>query len=175
TTALLPVRDVVGPGRSGHAQVLTFIAVFRIAGDGPEAPDFLTGLGIVGSDPATCAEFTAGTSHEHLALGHARRHGDGVLFGHVTKQAFRHRIGIPQLFAGFGVDGHEVGIQHTHVNLAVVDRQATVDQAQAGIGYHQGRVGPDALAVARVEGMHDVAGGGDVEHAVDIERRAVLV
>src|SRR5690606_2700764 len=77
-TALFPIGDVIGPGFGSHAQVIAFEAVLRIAGHGPEAPLLFAGLGIVGGNPAACAELAAGTTDEDLALGHAWRHGDGV-------------------------------------------------------------------------------------------------
>src|SRR5690606_15582102 len=115
TATLFPVATVSAPGVRGHAQVLTLEAVFGIAGHGPEAPYLFTRLGVVGRDPATRTELTARTTDEDLALGHARRHGDRVLFGHVTKtKTFRYGVDLPHFLASVGVDGHHVGVQHAH-------------------------------------------------------------
>ncbi len=66
------------PGLRGRFHLRVLEAFGRIAGHDEPAPVELAGLGVVGRQVATLLEFGAALADQHLALGDARRAGDGV-------------------------------------------------------------------------------------------------
>ncbi len=177
---ILPVR-VVTPGCGGNFQQClllgrSLVAPGRITGHRPEAPHFLARLGVVCSDEATRAELAAGSTDEYLALRGTRRHRHrelGAIRG--TDQRRRNGVGFPHGLARLRADGNQAPIQRAHVDLAIPHGNALVRIAQVAVRDLHRRVGPQALAVLRVEGIQVVARGGYVDHAIRIQRRTVLV
>src|SRR5690349_2681436 len=73
--AAAELPPIAVPSRGGLAHGGVFKALRGIAGDGPEAPGFAAGLGVIGGEEAARGTVAARRSHDHLSLGDARRHG----------------------------------------------------------------------------------------------------
>src|SRR6185503_15121280 len=116
---------------------------------------------------------------EHLALRYTRGHGDGVVIAHLAEpQALRNGIHRPHFLAGLRVDGDEARIERAHDDLAIPGRDAAVHEADVVTQAHARDhrvVFPELLAGLAVEGVHHVACRRDIDDAVDVQRRAVLV
>ena len=76
-TAVFPPGAV--PGRGGLAHRVVFERQARIAGDGPEPPHFLAGLGVVRRDESADAELRSARAGDHPSLDDARRARDAVV------------------------------------------------------------------------------------------------
>ncbi len=159
---------VPGLGRLGHRLILERLA--RVAGHGEPAPFLLAGAGIVGGDIAAHAILRPAVADDDLALEHARRAGDGVRVAAVDDGVL-----LPQLAAGAGIERDQAAIIGSDKDLALVQRHAAIDHIAAALEADRLvdlRVeGPDALAVAGVDGMHHAPRCADVHDAVDHQRR----
>src|SRR5262249_54865998 len=82
---------------------------------------------------------------------------------------------LPDLVAGRRIDRDEASVVGRDEDLALPDRDTAVDDVAAALvaafAVHLRVVGPDALAGAHVDRVHDAAGGGLVHDAVDDDRR----
>ena len=151
-TGLPPfAAGVPGPGGALHGLVLEGFG--RIAGYAEPAPFLLAGLGVIGRDIAAHAIFGTAVADDDLALEHARRAGDGQ-----RPLLPLEGILVPDLLAGGGVQGDQAAIPCTHIDLALPQRHAAVDDVaaplEAGAAVDLRVIGPDPVAGAGVDGMH---------------------
>src|SRR5690606_10950968 len=102
-------------------------ALRRIPWHRIETPLELAGVRVIGRHIATHTELGAGIADEHLALGHARRAGDGIRPLRINGV---HR---PGLGAILGVDGDQPAIQRADDDLAIPRRDATGVDAAADV------------------------------------------
>ena len=102
---------LAGPGLCGHLQSFRFKRFGRIAGNGPEAPGFLSGFGVVSDEGSPHAVVGAVVSHEHFAFGHVRGSGDAGL-SCITDRGF------PHLASKSGIDRYEPTVAGANVHFA---------------------------------------------------------
>ncbi len=163
---------LAAPGGRGPLHRLVLEAVLGIAGDGIEAPGELAGLGIVSAEVAPHSVLGTGLPDQYLPFHHSRGAGDRVVLALVDGQRG------PHLFSAMCVDGHQAAIERAQVDLAVPGGDAAIDDAAAHVADPLAGglriVLPELLAAARVERVDLAPGGGDIDDAVDVERRAVL-
>ena len=122
----------------------------RIAGDGVEAPGAVAGGGVIGIEEAADGMVAAGDADHHLAVGDARRHGDGVPILRIGHARF------PDHLAGEGVQRFQAPVDHGREDHAVIDREAAVDDAAAELGTDGGLIhfripAPEFLAGAGIQ------------------------
>ena len=125
--AHLPPLAGPGFGSHGHDGIGDFsIGHTGLAGHDKKAPDFFSGVGIVGSHIAPRTDIAAAVANHHKIVGHAgsasnrqRLSGD---FG----------IGFPDQLTGFGVDGNQTAVECRNDDLAIPRSDAAADRAAAG-------------------------------------------
>src|SRR5690606_4767048 len=113
------------------------------------APDELARRRVVGGDEAAHAELGTAVADDDLAVDHPGRAGDRI------RLIDRRGLHVPDRLAGHRVQGGQSAIDHADVYLAVVERDAPIDDVAAGprptrpIGL--GVPVPELLAGARIE------------------------
>ncbi len=137
------------------------------AGHGVEAPDLLAGRGVEGLDEAANAELGAGDAEDHLVFDHQRRHGRRVAALVVLERD------VEQHGAGLHVERHQVRIEGRHEQPIAQHAEAAIDRAatQNHLVRQFTPVSPDLAARPRVDGPRVIVEAGDVDHAVDHNRR----
>ena len=169
---------IVGAGDPGRsAAELPGVALPGVAaglfgtGDRMGPPQMLAGRRIPSIDEAAGAEFGAGDAGQHHAVGDQRRHRHRVAFLDVG------RLLAPELLAGLGVERNDMGIERGAEQLAIMDRDAAIDDAAANDPWRLRRVLdlglPDLLAGLGVD-RHRGAVGGDVDNALVDDRLRLL-
>ena len=120
----LGVVGAAQPGRRAavfHIDALPGLrARFAFGGNGPEAPDFLAGFGIVGSHEAPVAVLAAAHAGQDQVADRNGRPGVEVVLLVVGG------LGIPDFRAGEAVQGHQMRVVRADVNLVSVRRHAAV-------------------------------------------------
>ena len=114
-----PPRVWPRPRFRSHLQSLRFKTLRRLAGDGPEAPDFLSGLGVEGDECPAHAIIGTVVAHEYSVLGHVWRARDARL-GSVA-----HRR-LPCLLSRSGVNRDQPAVAGSHENFPLPDCNASV-------------------------------------------------
>ena len=160
------------PGLGGALHGFVLEGFGRIAGHAEPAPFLLAGLGVIGRDVAAHAIFGAAVADDDLALEHARSARDG-------ERALLPLEGIlvPDLLAGGGIQRDQAAIPCTHIDLALPQCHAAVDDVaaplEAGAAVDLRVIGPDPVAGTGVDGVHNAPRGTDVHDAVHDHRRGL--
>src|SRR5262249_35038137 len=126
---------VAMPGLCGDFESLGFEFLCGISGDGPEAPDLIASVGVVGDERAADAVIGAVVANEDAAFGDVWSASDSGL----------RRIangGFPNFFSGGLIDGDGAAIARADVNFSVPDGDATV--GAGGVGAIDGHAETDA-------------------------------
>ncbi len=151
--------DTATAGLRGAGSLPGLGADFLAHGDGIEAPQFASGLGIKGHDPAARARLTAADTHiDHAAPRQGRRCGGFA-------QARCADDGLPQQLAGRRIQCDQAGIAGAAVYTPVHDGNPAGRRRAAiiigGIG-----VAPEQGAVGGIKG-HRLAAGAGIDDPVD--------
>ena len=143
---------------------------------GIKAPFELTGIEVIGGDVAanTAATYVrAGVADDDDVAGDLRCTGAGI-----GQRMVRDGVGFPDLPAGGGVESVEAAVAGRHVDPALPDGDAAVDEVATGIA--RGRrgalrvVAPDLTAGGRIHCIYVTPGAGGVHDAVDHNGRGLL-
>ncbi len=158
-----------GPGRRRHLHGIGFETVVRVAGHGVDAPDHVTGLGVVCGHVAADAILGAAVADDDLAVDDARRARDRV-----GRRALD-RVDLPGLLAGIAVDGDQVAVECRDIDLVAPERDTAIGHVATGIGAPAARrlrvEGPEQLARRGIQRVDDAPRHGDVHDAVMHQRR----
>ena len=136
--------------------------------DGVEAPVQITRFGVIGRKIAANSKLCAAIADQHIAFDDARGAGDRVWLGLVDGDL------APFDLARFSVERLKAAINHTEIDLAIIDSDAAVHDIATR--FHADRfvdfwiVDPELVACDRVEGVDHRPGGGEVHDAVDDNR-----
>ena len=131
---------------------------------GVEAPLHLAAFGVHGLDVAGDVEIVAADADDHVILDHRRRGRRVVETIDVAD------LLLPALGAVLHVERDQVAIRRLEVQPVLVDRHAPVAQMIAA--RRLPLVVPELTARPRVH-RPDVIGNGEIQHAVDQQRRAL--
>ena len=112
------------PGLSSKLHFWMFKGLGRIAWNREKAPDLFAGLGIIRCDIASYAELGAAVTDKDFALGSTRCAGDAVV-----PLGIDDGVDFPDLLAAASIDGYQATIQCADVNLALIDRNTSIDWA----------------------------------------------
>ena len=115
--AHVPGHSAAVLGRIAFPCVAIFLA-WQWHGVG--APHFFTGGLVQRNQRAACAVFTTAVACDDQVFNDSRRRCDDRALCVV------HHFGVPQLFAGFHIQGNNVRIQATHEHFAVIDCNTAV-------------------------------------------------
>ena len=132
-----------------------------------EAPEPFTGFRVVGVDEAAAGRVSAGDAHDDL-VAHDKRRLLGILV--LLHLAY---LDVPADASGLRIERHEVGVQGSHVHCPADDRHTPIRRpaAKAQLLRKPPLVMPQLGAGPRVDGEHVIPGGGQIDHAVDKQRR----
>ena len=137
------------------------------SGHGPEPPDLLAILRIVGVEKSANRVFSSGDAHDDLVLDDERRDGAGVALLVVGQ------LDVPHGLAGPGVERDEVRVERGHEQAIAVDREAAIHEAAAHLERLLRRqlilIAPELLPGSAVDGPGVVERAGRVQHAVHDE------
>src|SRR5579864_2071179 len=147
------------------------VARFALTRDGVGSPEVLAGTGIPAVDEEARAVLRPGDASDDHAVGDEGRTGHRVAIFEVDG------VLLPDFFAGFGVERHDVRIKRGAEHLAVIERGTAVDDAAAHDARHLGRIIdlrlPDLMPTLGID-RHGGAVRCDVNHAVVDERLRLL-
>jgi len=159
---------LAGPGLRRHFHRLALEAVGRIARYGVEAPHLLAGFGVVGTDVTAINIFGTGITDENLAVGDARRTGDGVELALVGGDC------APHFLAGGGIECDQAAVINPDIDFAVPHGDTTVDDVAATTGTEFAGdfrvVSPQQLAGFGIVGTDLAPGLRDVQRAIHHQR-----
>ena len=138
-------------------------------GDGQTAPQLLAGGGVVGGDEATVGHEPRASvdAVDDPAVHHDRPARVGiavVVVGHP---------GLPDELPGPAVEGHDEGVARPQEQLVAVDGEVAAVRAAQRLG-QRAAVLPQQGAGRGVESLDDVAGVGEIHHAVVHEGRRLV-
>ena len=136
-------------------------------GDGVEGPQQLARRRVIGFDKPTNTVFATIGTDQNLTVNDRGRHGFAVTFFGIRN------FGLPQNFAGFGVQRYQLGIQCAHEQLATFNRNATVvgPATEGGDRPHFVFVVPKLLTGHGIQRIDMVVGGCHVHDAVHHDGR----
>ena len=142
-------------------------AFVPLVGNRIERPQELAGLGVECLHKTADSVLAAVGADQHLALHHGRSHGLGVALLRIGD------LNLPGDLAGLGVERHELGVERTHVEHALVRGYAAVVRAAAegGDRSHLVLVVPEFAPGHRVDRVDVVERGREEHHAVHHQRR----
>ena len=101
-----------------------------IARNRKEAPDLFAGLRVIGRHITSYAELGAAVTDEDFALGSTRCTGDAVV-----PLGIDDGVDFPDLLTAACIDGYQTTIQCADVDLALIDRNASIDRTTACLLY----------------------------------------
>ncbi len=156
------------PGLGGHLHGLVLEALGRVARHDVPAPQQLAGLGVVGGHVAAdVAEVGTAVADDHLAVEDPRRAGDvAVVVGLGGER-------LPQELAAAGVECEQPPVLHARDDLAVPEGEAADAPGVVHLRRQDLRIVlPQDLATHRVHRVDHAETHGDVDHPVDLDRRA---
>ena len=168
---------IVGPGdpdRSAAAQVGVALRPRPRAGiagprDRVEAPGALAGVHVVCVDEPADAVLGAGDADNDLILDDERRDGGGIA------QLVVRELDVEDRRPGFHVERDEVRVERRHEQAIAEHREAAIHGAatELQILREVAAIAPDGAAGSRVDRPGIVVEAGDVQHAVEHERRGL--
>src|SRR6185436_11560327 len=161
------------PGRSAtRFPVVAFpriVTWFTRAGNGEGPPQFLARVGIKGNDVAAHAEFATGTADDHLAVddqGHQ---------GQILPLLVVLNLGIPDHFAGLGLERDHMIVRRGEVHLVLPQPHAAVGRVQLKEVFRKlALVSPVLVAGFGVERNHLPLRRCDEHHAIVDDRRGLM-
>jgi hypothetical protein len=141
----------------------------RPAAEWCEAPEEGSGLRVIRVEKPADPALAAGHADDQLVLHDERRTGRGVAAGRHVIEHLR----LPQLAAGFRIDGDDVHVERVHEQRRAENGETAVDPAAAverafGIAM---LVHPKLPAGERVQRVNRVLGSRQIHDAVHDERR----
>ena len=103
-----------------------FKGLGRIAWNREKAPDLFAGLGIISCDITSYAELGAAVTDKDFTLGSTRCAGDAVV-----PLGIDDGVDFPDFLTAASIDGYQATIQCADVNLALIERTASIDRTSA--------------------------------------------
>ena len=136
---------------------------------GIKTPDQFTGIGVIGGNVTTHAQFGAAVANHDLVLHNPGGAGDGVGLALVNGHH------APDHLTGLGIQSLQAAVEHPDKDLAFIDGQPAVNHVATALGGilpgYLRVIDPDFFPGARVQGVDHRPGAGDVHHAVHHDRR----
>ena len=116
------------PGRSSTrfpvVALPRFVTWLTRAGNGESPPQFLARVGIIGNDITAHAKLAAGTADDHLAVDDQRHQGQILPLLVVLN------LGIPDHFAGLGIERYQMVVRRGEVQLILPKSHAAAGRVQ---------------------------------------------
>ena len=129
--------------------------------NGPESPQPLSGIGIVGIQETADAIFPASGSNDDLVLDDEGGPGGAVAHSVVGP------LNVPKNIPGLGVQRHQVGVQGGHEQLVPQQGESSIDGPAAEALVRQAAlVSPKSPARSSVQGIAVVVGSRNVHDPV---------
>ena len=159
---------VIGQTRQGFVADSAVGRLVRIR-HGIKTPDQFTGIGVIGGNVTTHAQFGAAVANHDLVLHHPGGAGNGVGLALVN----RHHA--PDHVTGLGIQGLQAAVEYPDKDFAFINGQSAVDHVATALGGilpgYLRVIDPNLFPGACIQGVDHRPGTGDVHYAVHHDRR----